>query len=219
MTKYVAYYRVSTNKQGIDGLGMEAQRRDIDLFMENYAGSDAEIIAEYVEVASGKDDINRPQLQESIKLAKQHRAVILVAKLDRLSRDVEFIAGMLKRVPFKVACMPDADVLQLQIYAVLAEQERRFISQRTKAALAAASARGVKLGGQRPNSQAANKEVKRLAAARAERMRPLLTKLTAAGDSYREMARTLNEMDYQTERGAEFTKTQVQRMCSRLGLA
>ncbi|ARN73553.1 recombinase family protein [Oceanicoccus sagamiensis] len=219
MTKYVAYYRVSTDKQGADGLGMEAQRRDIDLFMVNYAGGDSEIIAEFVEVASGKDDHNRPELQEAITLAKRHKAEVLVAKLDRLSRDVEFIAGMIKRVPFKVACMPDADVLQLQIYAVLAEQERRFVSQRTKAALAAAKERGVKLGGQRPNNQRANKETKRLAALRAEKLRPILAKLAVAGDSYREMARTLNDMDLRTERNAEFTHVQVRRMCSRLGLA
>jgi DNA invertase Pin-like site-specific DNA recombinase len=219
MTDYIAYYRVSTQEQGADGHGIEAQRRDIALFMANYAKDSDRLVGECIEVASGKDVANRPVLQKAIRDAKKAGNAIIVAKLDRLSRDVEFIAGMIKRAPFKVACMPEADTLQLHIYAALAEQERRFISERTKAALAAAKARGVKLGGRRPNSQRANQRAREVAQARAEKVRPLLEKMRQVDTSYREIAKTLNSMNYRTERDAEFTKTQVQRMCQRLAIA
>jgi len=148
---FVSYLRVSTDKQGRSGLGLEAQREAIARFAEAEGFS---ILAELVEVETGKgaDALNqRPKLREALDLAKRAGVPVVVSKLDRLSRDVAFIAGLMaQRVPFIVAELgADADPFMLHLYAALAEKERRLISARTKAALAAAKARGVKLGGDR----------------------------------------------------------------------
>lgn len=146
--KYVIYLRVSTKQQGDSGLGLEAQERDIDIFLNSYNKGQFEIIGKFKDVMSGKGSVEeRPTFKRAVELAKQHNATLLVAKLDRLSRDVETVARLIKAVDIKVACMPYADKFQLHLYAALAEQERDFISARTKAALQAAKARGVKLGG------------------------------------------------------------------------
>ena len=129
MERFVIYTRVSTKSQGKSGLGLEAQQRDIQLYLDNYA-ADHEILGELQEIESGSKS-SREKLQEAIELAKAEDAVLLVSKLDRLSRDVEFIAGLIKRVTIRVAAMPTADNFQLHIYAALAEQERNFISLRT----------------------------------------------------------------------------------------
>ena len=141
--KYVLYLRVSSQEQGRSGLGLEAQERDIQLFLSNYAETPYEVAGKFVEVHSGTDD-RRPQLTAAIAKAKAERAVLVVSKLDRLSRKVSFLASLMedRDLDFKVSQMPFADKFQLHIYAALAEQERDFISQRTKAALAAAKARG-----------------------------------------------------------------------------
>lgn len=150
MRKYVVYTRVSTKEQGRSGLGLEAQRRDIDIFLQAYSDVPWEIVGTYQDVGSGADN-GRPELQAAIAMAKANNAELLVAKLDRLSRKVSYLAALLddKQLKLRVASMPAADKFQLHIYAALAEQERDFISTRTKAALAAAKARGVKLGGVR----------------------------------------------------------------------
>ena len=146
--KYVIYLRVSTKQQGDSGLGLEAQERDIDIFLNSYNKGQFEVIGKFKDVMSGKGSVEeRPTFKKAVELAKQHNATLLVAKLDRLSRDVETVARLIKAVDIKVACMPYADKFQLHLYAALAEQERDFISARTKAALQAAKARGVKLGG------------------------------------------------------------------------
>ena len=136
MKNYVLYLRVSSKEQGKSGLGLEAQKRDINLFLENYADDDSEVIGEFIEVQSGKDD-ERPELHKAIHLAKRTKSILLVAKLDRLSRKVSFTASLMedKSLSFKVAQMPFADNFQLHIYAALASQEADFISSRTKASL------------------------------------------------------------------------------------
>jgi DNA invertase Pin-like site-specific DNA recombinase len=144
----VAYYRVSTRKQGRSGLGLEAQRAAVARFAEQEG---LEVVAEHTEVETGKgaDALDRrPKLAAALKAARRRHASICVAKLDRLSRDVAFISGLMaQRVPFVVADLgPSADPFLLHIYAALAEQERRMISERTRAGLAAAKERGVKLG-------------------------------------------------------------------------
>jgi DNA invertase Pin-like site-specific DNA recombinase len=148
MQPLVAYYRVSTAGQGRSGLGLEAQRAAVKAFAraENF-----EIVAEFTEVETGKgaDALDRrPQLKAALKAAKKARCEVAVAKLDRLSRDVAFIAGLMaQRVPFIVCALGrNVDPFTLHIYAALAEQERRMISQRTIAGLEAAKARGKKLG-------------------------------------------------------------------------
>src|SRR5580700_4207359 len=151
MTSAVAYYRVSTARQGKSGLGIEAQKAAIQRFAE---AEGIEVVGEHVEVETGKgaDALERrPKLSAALVQARKVRCPVLVAKLDRLSRDVHFISGLMAhRVPFIVAELgADADPFMLHIYSALAEKERALISQRTKAALAAKKAQGVKLGNPR----------------------------------------------------------------------
>ena len=140
--KYVAYYRVSTAKQGKSGFGLEAQKETVRAFVEN----EGELIGEYVEVQSGRKD-NREELWKAIKAAKDKKAKIIIARLDRFSRKVSFISGIMDQgVSLVVAEMPHATEFQLHIFAALAQEERRLISERTKAALVQAKKRGVRLG-------------------------------------------------------------------------
>ena len=142
--RYVSYLRVSTTKQGENGLGVEAQREAVRRYL---AGHQGEQIAEFVEVESGKRS-NRPQLAAAMALAKQRKVTLLVAKLDRLSRSVSFISALMdsKGFDLAIADMPGANRLTLHVLAAAAEHERHAIGDRTKQALAAAKARGVKLG-------------------------------------------------------------------------
>ncbi len=148
MLPLVAYYRVSTQKQGKSGLGLEAQRKAVQAFA---LAEGFEITAEFTEVETGKgsDALDRrPELKAALKAAKKARCSVVVAKLDRLSRDVHFVSGLMsQRVPFIVAALgKNVNSFMLHIYAALAQQEREMISTRTKAALQAAKERGVKLG-------------------------------------------------------------------------
>ncbi len=190
MQQYVNYMRVSTAEQGRSGLGLDAQRRDIDLFLENYSEAPFKVIGEFTDVLSGRDD-DRPELSKAIALAKQSGAALLVSKLDRLSRRVSFIAALMDdpKLDLRVAQMPNADKFQLHIYAALAEQERDFISKRTKAALREAKARGVKLGGLRDKTMKRNEVVKANALVRAEKVAGIVQPLKGAGRPLREYRR------------------------------
>ena len=155
MKTAVAYTRVSTREQGKSGLGLEAQRAAIEAFAES---EQITVSAWFSEVESGKrisDTLaERPQLSAALAASKASRAPVLVSKLDRLSRDVHFISGLMThKVPFLVAELgPDVDPFMIHLFAALAEKERAMISQRTKAALAALKARGVKLGSGNPRA-------------------------------------------------------------------
>src|SRR3982751_4388726 len=141
--RYVSYLRVSTDRQGRSGLGLEAQRRAVEDFLN---GGRWELIDEFVEVESGKRE-DRPKLAEALALCRLHNATLVIAKLDRLSRDAAFLLGLQKAgVRFVAADMPEANELVVGIMAVVAQAERKMISARTKAALTAAKARGVRLG-------------------------------------------------------------------------
>ncbi len=219
MNKFVVYRRVSTQKQGESGLGLEAQDRDINLYLENYAG-DYQVIETFTDVASGADS-DRPELQKAVQLAKKRRAILLVAKLDRLSRKVSFIAHMIddKNLSLVVACMPHADKFQLHIYAALAEQEREFISIRTKQALKEAKARGVKLGGYRGATEKMNEAARAKADKAAEKLRGIIEPLVKSGASTRAIAEHLNKAGIKTARGSEYQSMQVSRLIKRLGLS
>ncbi|AWD21338.1 recombinase family protein [Fuscovulum blasticum] len=217
MKQYVTYKRVSTAEQGRSGLGLEAQDRDMQLYLETFSEVPFEVVAEFVDVESGGND-DRPELAKAIALARRTRAELLVAKLDRLSRDVAFIATLLKdkRLSFRVASMPHADKFQLHIYAALAEQERDFISRRTKAALAAAKAKGKVLGGLRDATMKRNEVVKRNAQRRATDLQGVLLPMRQAGKSLREIATELSRLGIKTARGGEWTAAQVSRHLIRL---
>jgi DNA invertase Pin-like site-specific DNA recombinase len=147
MTNFVPYIRVSTAKQGKSGLGLEAQTALIDAFIATTPGA-MMLCPVYQEVESGRND-DRPVLAQAIARCHQTGATLLIAKLDRLARDVAFISNLMKQVQFKAADMPDADPTMIYFYAIMAQKEAENASIRTKAALAAAKARGVKLGGDR----------------------------------------------------------------------
>lgn len=208
----IAYARVSTARQGRSGLGLEAQQTALARFAE---AEGFELIQTFVEVETGKgaDALDRrPQLSAAIKMARQHEAPIIVAKLDRLSRDVHFISGMMTyKTPFIVAELGiDADPFMLHLYAALAEKERRLISQRTRDALAARKAQGVKLGG----LNAKGIQNRAQAQARAEALRPILTEL--AGLSARSIAAELNARQVPTPNGRPWHAVTVIRVQRRL---
>ena len=208
-SEIIFYARVSTRRQGKSGLGLSAQRKAVQAFADAEA---FQIISEYVEVETGKGVLDRrPQLKAALVEAKRRKCSIVVAKLDRLSRDVEFISGLMsRRVPFIVAALGrDVDPFMLHIYAALAEQERRMISQRTKAALAEAKRRGVRLGN--PEQAKANRLE---AEAHAERLRPVLTELLDL--SSRAIAAELTKRAIPTPRGGDWQSTTVMRLLRRL---
>jgi DNA invertase Pin-like site-specific DNA recombinase len=209
----ISYIRVSTAQQARSGLGLEAQREAILQFAK---AEGLELLGEYVEVQSGKGSNaleKRPELSAAVKAAKRNGCAIVVAKLDRLSRDVHFISGlMVHKVPFvTVELGSDADPFLLHLYAALAEKERALISQRTRNALAAARRRGVKLGNAR--QARANKNA---ADAFAESLRTVLT--DTVGLSATQIAQKLNENGVRTARGAPWSAKTVIRVQERLNL-
>lgn len=211
MRSLIAYYRVSTQKQGRSGLGLEAQRAAVHAFAKSER---MEVLGEWIEVETGKgaDALDRrPELAAALKAAKKIGAAVCVAKLDRLSRDVAFIAGLMaQKVPFIVAALGrDADPFMLHIYAALAEQERRMISERTKAGLAQAKHRGVRLGNAR--QAATNRDAAR---ERAEALRPVLNSLSTL--SATAIAAELNERKIATPTGARWSAKTVIRVRERL---
>lgn len=214
MKKYVTYRRVSTAEQGKSGLGLEAQARDIELYLSTYSETPYEVIGEFVDVVSGTDN-ERPELAKAIAQAKATGAELLVAKLDRLSRRVSFIATLMedKRLNLRVADLPNADGFQLHIYASLAEQERKFISLRTKAALAASTK---KLGGLRDKTGRRNAVVKANAQRRADSVAGLILPLREAGRTLREIAAELDRAGVKTARGGTWQASQVKRVLERL---
>lgn len=222
--KFVSYLRVSTKRQGASGLGLEAQRAAVASYLNGGAWS---LVAEVVEVESGKRDDNRPRLAEALRLCRVHGATLVIAKLDRLSRDAHFLLGLEKAGVEFVACdMPSANRLTVGIMAMVADEERRMISARTKAALAAAKARGVKLGGDRGNirsvaaqgTEASSTVRAAQADQRAADLAPIVADLQAAGvTSLRGLAAALNDRGIHTARGGAWSATQVSRLLDRIG--
>ena len=175
------------------------------------------VIADLVEVESGKDDQNRPVLQEALELASKSGAVVLVSRLCRLSRDLEFVAGLMKsKVRFRIATNPGADELTIGIYAVMARHERLEIGRRTRQALAAAKARGVRLGtaGAR-NIEKANESKTQRADQFAASLRPVVEPLREAGKTFQEIAEILNGMGMVTTHGKRFGASTVHRITMR----
>ena len=220
MTVYVEYYRVSTAKQGDSGLGLEAQQEAVRQFLKK---ADRTIRPPFIEIESGKK-CDRPQLLAALGVCRDTGATLLVAKLDRLSRDVPFIANLMKSgVPFVAVDRPDADPFRLHIEAAMAEEESRKISERTRAALKAAKARGVKLGGYRGVKPTAEHRAmavaaKKLAANRAAlAVEPVIDEIRNGGvTSLGGIARELNARGVDAVRGGQWSAVQVQRLLARL---
>jgi DNA invertase Pin-like site-specific DNA recombinase len=218
--KFVAYYRVSTQKQGRSGLGLAAQRQAVADYLN---GGDWKIVGEFTEVESGKKS-DRPELAKAFAMCRLHGAKLVIAKLDRLSRDAHFLLGLKNAgVDFVAADMPDANRLTVGIMAIIAEDEARRISERTKAALQAAKKRGVKLGGFRgamPTARMRKLSAEALRAradAKAADLAPIIKELQAAGKtSLRAIAAGLNEAGIPTARGGEWSSAQVMRILERL---
>ena len=217
MKQFIKYYRVSTRSQADSGLGLSAQQRDIDLYLSTYAETPWEVIAEFTDVQSGKDD-NRPELQKAMALAEETGATILIAKLDRISRRVSFISAIMerKKLNLTVATMPNADKFQLHIYAALAEQEREFISLRTKQALAPLKGTG-KLGGNRGNIDKANEAARALADSHAAKVMDTIVPLKKAGLTLQQIADTLNKSGVLTSRGGQWHPITVSNIRKRAG--
>ncbi|TXN21278.1 recombinase family protein [Methylobacterium sp. WL9] len=219
--KFISYLRVSTAKQGASGLGLEAQRRAVADYLN---GGRWSVISEVVEVESGKRN-DRPKLDDALRLCRLHGATLVIAKLDRLSRDAAFLLNLQAAgVRFVAADMPEANEMVVGIMAVVAQAERKMISTRTKAALQAAKARGTKLGGFRAGAAltdaARAKGVasrQATAAGRSADIAPIIAEIRASGAaSLREIAAQLNDRSIPTARGGVWSAIQVQRVMARV---
>jgi len=211
-TRYIAYYRVSTARQGQSGLGLEAQQTAV----RSFVSADAQIIDEFVEVESGRRN-DRPKLLEALAACRRHKAVLIIAKLDRLSRNVAFVSNLMEAgVDFVAVDMPHASRLTVHILAAVAEHEREMISQRTKAALAAAKARGVRLGNPAGNPAGLEKARQRASERASERIatvQQVIEEIRAAGlSSMRQIATALNSRGVESPRGGIWYPGTVRRV-------
>jgi len=217
MKKYIAYYRVSTQKQGISGLGLDAQRTDVNRFISR----GGELVAEYQDIESGKKN-NRPSLINAINEAKKQGATLLIAKLDRLSRNASFILTLRdSRVDFVCCDMPDANSLTIGIMAILAQDEREKTSQRTKAALAELKRQGKKLGSPdnlTEQARANSLEVRQRNARENESNRQagaLIVSFRKEGKSFYQITKELNNLGFKTRMGKIFQQNQIQILYNR----
>ena len=221
--RFIAYYRVSTARQGRSGLGLEAQREAVRSYLNGGAWS---LVSEVTEVESGKRN-DRPKLAEALRLCRLHKATLIIAKLDRLARNVAFVSSLMESgVEFTAVDFPQANRLTVHILAAVAEHEAKAISERTKSALAAAKARGVVLGGDRGNLAAVRErgfvESARVrqakATGRAQDLGGIIAAIRAEGaTSLRDIAEGLNHRGIPTARGGAWAAVQVSRVLSKLG--
>ena len=209
--QYVAYRRVSTKGQEVSGLGLEAQESEIAGFIERDGGT---LIGQFTETESGKKT-NRVELDLALAMCRKHKATLLIAKLDRLSRDVEFLFRIKNSgQEIKALDMPYASTLEFGIKAIFAQHERELISQRTIAGLKAAKARGVELG---RNGKVLAERAKAEAMVRAKSLRPILTELRQDGiTTARAIADALNDREVETPRGGRWHQSSVSNVLKRL---
>lgn len=206
--KFVAYYRVSTDQQAVSGLGLEAQAEAVRAHVDAQGGV---ILKEFTETESGKL-ANRPELTKALAHARLTGTTLVIARLDRLSRSVAFISWLMEsKVPFTALDVVDSDPMKLHIYAVFAEAEARKISERTKAALKAAKARGVKLGNPTPSPNTSKANAARCAATATHRagVWPIIQPMAETGLSLREIARRLNAQSIKPYSGRQWYASTV----------
>ena len=210
--RYIAYFRVSTPRQGRSGLGLEAQQQAVNVFLHGHGEL---IIESFTEIESGRKN-DRPQLAAALDACRRHKAALLIAKLDRLARNVHFISGLMESgVEFVAVDMPEANRLTIHILAAVAEHEREITSQRTKTALQAAKARGTKLGSPDPTKGAAiRSQVLQAKASRfAANTLPVIRGLQATGiTSYKALARALNARGIPTANRRKWYGTTVKNL-------
>jgi DNA invertase Pin-like site-specific DNA recombinase len=224
MTDFIAYYRVSTDKQGKSGLGLEAQKDTVKAYVRGCGGR---LTDELIEVESGKRSDNRPKLTQALRDCHLKNRTLIIAKLDRLSRNVAFIAALMESgVEFVAVDFPTANKLTIHVLAAVAEHEREAISKRTIAALAAAKARGKRLGNPAllPGSAeaAASARAARTKAvdAKASQFRDIIADLRGEGrQSLRELAEGLNGRGFPAPRGGDWRAQTVRRLLDRLDAA
>ena len=216
--RYIAYYRVSTQRQGRSGLGLDAQQKAVK---DRLAGL-APPIAEYTEIESGRKS-DRPKLNEALAACRLHKAILIIAKLDRLARNVAFVSNLMEAgVEFEAVDFPQANRLTIHILAAVAEHEARLISERTRSALVAAKQRGTRLGGFRGRAgtctdceKARNVRISR-ADNRAIDLIPIIDQLKAEGKaSLGAIARSLNQSGIAASRGGSWSASQVKRVLLR----
>jgi DNA invertase Pin-like site-specific DNA recombinase len=219
--QFISYLRVSTARQGISGLGLEAQREAVNRYLD---GGKWNLVQEVVEIESGKRN-DRPAIAEALRLCRLHKATRIIAKLDRLARNVHFISSLMESgVEFTAVDFPEANRLTVHILAAVAEHEAAMISARTVAALAAAKTRGVQLGGRRGDPQRmaamtakgnkASAAVRCVAVAkRRQDLLPVIAEIRVGGTtSFRTIAHELNRRGITTSRGCQWSAIQVQRI-------
>lgn len=227
--EYIAYYRVSTESQGRSGLGLAAQKTQVRSFVARAGG---EIIREYTEIESGKST-TRPELADALTYCRRSKATLLVAKIDRLARNLHFLTSIMDSGVDFVACdMPTANRLTIHIMAAMAEHEREMISTRTKQGLAEAKKNGVLLGSNRPGFWTPERHARRvegahkagLAAAKSHKRRaarayddilPMMRKWRAGGDTLELIADKLNALKYKTRKGNQWTHSSVRNVLTR----
>lgn len=216
---FISYYRVSTKKQGDSTLGLGAQKRTVQDFITG--DKRRVLLAEYTEVESGKKD-TRPQLLKAIEHAKQSKATLLIAKLDRLSRNTSFIFTLRDtKVDFKALDLPDANTLTVGLFATIAQHEREVTSQRTKAALAVLKSKGVKLGSPQnltpKNQKLGVVAVKKKAMTNKNNLQALelIQDKRKAGWTYQEIADRLNQLEYKTSLGNAFKAITIRKLLQR----
>ena len=208
--KYIAYYRVSTDQQGKSGLGLDAQKAAVAQYLN---GGDWDLAEEYIEVESGKRS-DRPELSAAVSACKRLKATLVIAKLDRLARNVHFVSGLMESgVKFVAVDMPSADPFMLHVYAAMAEEEGRRISKRTKDALAAAKVRGVKLG---KHGQILSRQNKVEADLFAESIEPIIRRMRNRGLSIRAITNQMNADKVPTAKGGAWHVLTVHRLLKRL---
>lgn len=211
--QFVVYLRVSTQRQGASGLGLEAQRSAVTAYLSEGSRTALEELVE-VETGKGSNALEkRPQLRLALERCRKTGATLLIAKLDRLARNVHFVSGLIETgVEFVAADMPHANKVMIQMHAVMSEWERDQISERTRAALAAAKARGVALGATGPQNLRRHVEERQAAAeAFRARLRPVLEGFAAQGFSRRAMVLQLNSLGFTAPRGGPWSLRQLQR--------
>ena len=222
MKKYIAYYRVSRKIQGLSGLGLSAQKSSVEKYV---AGQDGTILTEYTEIETGTNKRDRIEIHKAIQQAKNEGAILVIAKLDRLARNVSFVSSLMDAgIEFVAVDMPSANHFTIHIFSALAEQEAKLISTRTKQALAELKKKGVKLGSPKNlTNDARNKGVQTIKENalnndRNRQAQSIIGNCKEKGMTYRQIAEYLNQLNFKTRYGKQFLASSVHQLYNRMQL-